>query len=229
MSRQPDELQDADRPIYTLAEAARYARTSPQSIARWRAGYSYQTLQGPRRSEAITGGPGTGLLSFSELLEVAAVAAARAHVAMRAVRRAVDAARRVYGVERPFLLLDLKTDGRELFIRELTGADEGVGDRYVNLSRAGQVAWEHIGAILKDLDYEKGRASLWWVAGRSEPIVINPSVSFGRPYIFGRGISTDAIRSRLQAKESLAAIADDFGLTDTELAAALRFELPPAA
>jgi uncharacterized protein (DUF433 family) len=227
--RQVEVVTDADRPIYTLVEAARYAQTSPQSIARWRAGYSYPTLRGTKRSGPLTGGPGRGLLSFSELLEVAAVAAARQveKLPMRSVRTAVDAARKLYGVDRPFLLLDLKTDGRELFIRQVA---QGAGrESYVNLSRAGQTAWEHIEAVLRDLDYEHGRAARWWVAGRREPIVIDPSVSFGRPYVIKKGVSTDAVRSRIKGGDSLAFIGEDFGLTADEIAAVLRFELPTAA
>lgn len=229
MGPNSDVLIDADRPTYTLAEAARYAHTSPQSITRWRAGYTYPTLHGPRRSAPLTGGPGSGLVSFSELLEVAAVAAARqqARLPMRSLRRAIDAARKLYRVDRPFLLLDLKTDGRELFIREI--AEDPQSGRYVNLSRAGQVAWEHIGAILADLDYENGRASRWWVAGRNEPIVINPSVSFGRPYVIKKGVSTNAVRSRFLGGDSLGFIGEDFDLTPEELEAVLRFELPAAA
>lgn len=217
----------AERPTYTPAEAARYAGISAQSVARWRAGYTYRTHRGPRRSGPVTGGASAGLLSFNELLEVAVVAAARhANVSMRAVRRAVDAARQVYGVERPLAQLTFMHDGRDLFIRELEA--EGA-HRYVNLSRYGQVAWEHISDVLANLEYESGHAVRWFPEGRTVPIAIDPRVSFGRPYIFRKGVSTDAIRGRFLAGESLGFIVDDFDLTEEEAEAALRFELPDAA
>lgn len=216
----------ADIPIYTMSEAARYAGTSAPSVARWRAGYAYPTSSGSRRSEAITSGSSKGLLSFNDLLEVAVVAAARrANVPMRAIRRAVDTAKSIYGVDKPLILLEFKHDGREVFTRESIDAD----DRIVNLSRAGQTAWSQIEDVLDDLDYEDGIALRWHPAGRTRPIVIDPRISFGRPYILGKGISTDVIRSRFAAGESIDDIADDLDVNEAEAEAAIRFELPVAA
>ena len=218
----------AERPTYAIAEAARYCGISPQSVARWRAGYTYPTLMGPRRSGPLTGGRPTGLLTFTELIEVKVVAAARkAGVTMRAVRRAITAAQGAYG-ERPLMTVSFSTDGRELFTRELE-ADGPT--RYVNLSRYGQVAWEHIRDVLRDLEYddETGLALRWFPVGKDLPIVIDPQVSFGRPYVLHKGVSTDAVLSRFRARESLEGIADDLDLTQDEAEAALRFELPPAA
>ena len=59
--------------------------------------------------------------------------------------------------------------------------------------------------------------------------MIDQRVSFGRPYVARRGVSTDAIRSQFQAGESIEAIIDDFDLFREEVEAALRFELPKAA
>ena len=145
---------------------------------------------------------------------------------MRSVRKAVDAARIVYGVERPLVLLRFMHDGREIFLKEIEA--DGAA-RFVNLSRFGQVAWEHVQDVLRDLDYESGVAVGWWPEGRDTPIVINPSVSFGRPYIAHKGASTDAVRSRFLAGESLELVAEDLDLTQAEAEAALRFELPNAA
>jgi uncharacterized protein (DUF433 family) len=219
----------AERPTYAIAEAARYCAISPQSVARWRAGYTYPTLHGLRRSGPLTGGGPAGLLTFTELIEVAVVAAARkAGVPMRAVRRAITAAQGAYGVERPLMLISFSTDGRELFTRELEAEGRS---RYVNLSRFGQVAWEHIRDVLRDLEYDDatGLALRWFPVGRDSPIVIDPQVSFGRPYVLHKGVSTDAVLSRFRARESLEDITEDLDLTRDEAEAALRFELPPAA
>jgi uncharacterized protein (DUF433 family) len=218
-------MQDlASQPLYTIAEAARYAAISAPSVTRWRAGYSYATRRGVGHSAPVTGGRPAGLLTFDELLEVAVVAAARhANVPMSAIRAAVETAKGLYRVDRPLALLKFKHAGREIFVHELESGD------YVNLSRRGQVAWEHIRDVLEDLDYEDDRAARWWPRGRGEPIVIDPRISFGRPYIIRKGISTDAVRSRWLAKEPLFSIAEDFDLTEAEAEAALRFEYPAAA
>ncbi len=219
---------EAEEPIYTLAEAARYVASSAQTIARWRAGYSFPTRTGRGQSSQLTSGATSGRLSFTDLLEVAVVAAARkANIPMRAVRRAIDAAKDIYNVEQPLVQIRFKHDGREIFTQEL---EEGGRDRFVNLSRRGQIAWQHIEDVLQNLDYNgDGIAYRWWPAGHDEPIVIDPRVSFGRPYVFRRGVSTDAVRSRFRAGQSLDDIADDLSMSVPEAEAALRFEMPEAA
>ena len=221
----PSEL--VELPVYPPSEAARYARTTPQSIARWRAGYSFPTATGEGHSDPVTGGATSGLLSFNDLVEIAVVAAARrANVPMRAIRRAVETAKDLYGVDRPLSALRFQHDGRSLFSREGIRPRE---EHFVNLSRNGQLAWAHVADVLRDLDYEDELAARWYPDGRSTPIVIDPSVSFGRPYLITKGVSTDAVRSRFLARESLPDIAEDLGLTEGEAEAALRFELPQAA
>ena len=171
----------AERPTYTSSEAARYAGFSAQSVARWRAGYTYPTQQGPRRSEALTGGQAHGLLTFNELLEVAVVAAARrGDVPMKSIRRAIGVAREVYGVDRPLVTMRFMHDGKDIFTRELEQAGE---TRYVNLSRHGQIAWEYIRDVLRDMDFEEDVAVRWWPGGRDTPIIIDPRISFGRPAV----------------------------------------------
>lgn len=220
-------IDTAERPTYTPTEAARYAGFSAQSVARWRAGYTYATQRGTRRSGPLTGGQTHGLLTFNELLEIAVVAAARrGNVPMKSIRRAIGFAREVYGVDRPLVTMRFMHDGKDLFTRELEQAGES---RYVNLSRHGQIAWRHIRDVLRDIDFEGDVAVRWWPSGRDTPIVIDPQVSFGRPYVKGKGISTDAIRGRFLARESIDDIVDDFDLTEQEVEAALRFELPAAA
>jgi len=143
---------------------------------------------------------------------------------MRNVRKAIEAARELYGSDQPLTLFKFQTDGRELFTHELEPS------RYVNLTRRGQIAWEHIRDVLKDLEYdESGVAFRWWPSGKDKPIVIDPRISFGRPYLIRRGISTDAIFGRFVSGESIESILDDFELTGAEVEAAVRFESRAAA
>jgi uncharacterized protein (DUF433 family) len=69
----------------------------------------------------------------------------------------------------------------------------------------------------------------------SEPktIEINPMIGFGKPVIAGTGISTAIIASRFNARESIAALAEEYGRTPQEIEEAIRWErslpLPIAA
>jgi uncharacterized protein (DUF433 family) len=69
----------------------------------------------------------------------------------------------------------------------------------------------------------------------SEPKTIEtkPMIGFGKPVIAGTGISTAIISSRFNARESIAALAEEYGRTPQEIEEAIRWEralpLPAAA
>ena len=49
------------------------------------------------------------------------------------------------------------------------------------------------------------------------PIVIDPQIAFGRPVLLRAGVSTDAIAERIDAGETVAELAADYGLTPSEV------------
>lgn len=55
-------------------------------------------------------------------------------------------------------------------------------------------------------------------------VVIDPQVSFGRPYISGKGVRTSTIVERLDAGESREDVARDYGLEDFEIDEAILYE-----
>ena len=108
-------------------------------------------------------------------------------------------------------------------------------DRYgslINLGKSGQLAIRRVlDAYLGRLDRDVEGLPLRLypftpeqnLAG-SKRIVIDPRVSFGRPVLVDHGISTGAIVDRIDAGESVQAVADDYGLTDDEVAEAIVYE-----
>jgi uncharacterized protein (DUF433 family) len=55
-------------------------------------------------------------------------------------------------------------------------------------------------------------------------IVINPAIGFGKPVIAGTGISTAVIASRFNARESMPALAEEYGLEERQIEEAIRWE-----
>ncbi len=213
----------AERPLYTAAQAARYAKTSPVTTRRWVEGYEYDTVLG-RRAAPPVGQHRTGerYLTFYDLVEVAAIAAAKnAGVTLPRIRAAVDYAKRLFEVDRPLLLERFLTDGRDLYLRELR---PGAIPLHLNASEAGQTAFPYIADVLRHLDYEAERPARWWPAGKSEPIMIDPRVSFGQPIIVPGGIRTETLADRFYAGEDLDEIAAEYGLDPRAIQEALRFE-----
>ena len=56
------------------------------------------------------------------------------------------------------------------------------------------------------------------------PIAIDPKISFGRPVVISRGISTAAIVARIDAGETVADLAADYDLSVAEIDDAVLYE-----
>ena len=57
-----------------------------------------------------------------------------------------------------------------------------------------------------------------------KPIAIDPAIAFGRPIVLRTGVSTHAIAERLDAGESVSELAEDYGLTGSEIEEAALYE-----
>ena len=55
-------------------------------------------------------------------------------------------------------------------------------------------------------------------------IVIDPSIAFGRPVVVRAGVSTGAIAERIDAGESVDALAEDYDLKPEEIEEAVLYE-----
>jgi uncharacterized protein (DUF433 family) len=201
-------------PNYQIAEAARYADISPQTVAAWHR-IDKALLSKKEQREA---------LSYLQLIEVAVVAAFRkAGVKLPDIRAARDYAQRILKSEYPFAQHRFKTEGKNLWLdnEELEG-EKGRGT-LIKASQAGQLAWKVIIGRLKEFEYEhEGVVIRWHVAGTSSPIIIDPRISFGTPTV--AGTPTWIIKGRWSAGESDTDIAEDFELEKDQVRKALDFE-----
>ncbi len=216
------ELDVRDRPLYTVAEAARYLGVPAATLRAWTKGRGYPTRQGEGWSEPLISlPPGSGLLSFHNLVEANVLAALRRvhDVPMARVRAMIDFAREKLGAKRP-LLLDLHAGLGEVFVV--------AGERLLALSRAGQLALrevieQHLARVERD---EHGLAVRYHPSLpprlASEFVVLDPKVAFGAPTV--RGVRTEVIALRFNAGETLDEIAADYRLTPEEVHEAVLFE-----
>lgn len=208
-----------DLPAYQVAEAARYARTTPQTIGNWqRVRVGANGAIGPRDH-------GVGL-SYLQLIEVGVVAAMRkSGVRLPKIRQARDYLSREFGSEYPFAQYRFKTDGKDILMDYDQIAGTSAKDKLLVVSEGGQLAWNRIlSNLLKEFDYadEDEVVRAWRVAGVDSAIMIDPRVAFGAPQI--NGIATWVLKERWQSGESVKDIADDYCLEAPLVFAALEFE-----
>jgi uncharacterized protein (DUF433 family) len=107
-------------------------------------------------------------------------------------------------------------------------------DRYgklISLSTSGQLAMRRVfEAHLKRVEWGTLRSAIrlypFLVAegGESKPVVIDPQISFGRPVVNQAFVSTQAIRDRIDAGETVDEVARDYELPPKVIEEAVLFE-----
>ncbi len=205
-----------DIAAYTVAEAAHYVRTPPQTLRSWVAGRS-DSDRLPLISVPEYAPP---RLSFNNLIEAYTLRALRIkhRVSIRAAREAINFAEHAFTITRLFLHpRELRTGAGQVFL-------EKYGE-FVNLNRSGQIAIakfleEHLNRI--ELDDMNLPIRLYpFETDTNKIIAIDPRIAFGRPIIASRGISTMAIIDRVNAGEREEEIAEDYGLDSRDVEEAI--------
>ncbi len=226
--RSPATNDPRNQPAYPLAEAARYLKLPPATLRAWTLGRGYSTTRGKSHFQPLIR-PASGrppLLSFSNLIEAHVLRALRSEhgVSVQALRKAVEFAENKLGIERLLLRRELCSDAGQVFL-----------DRYgelINLSASGQLAMRQILQVhLKRVTWNDERFPVRLhpfvgaeAADSRMPIAIDPRISFGRPVVISRGISTAAIVARIDAGEAVADLAADYELSLAEIEDAVVYE-----
>lgn len=228
INRRRDADFDRDVAAYTLTEAARYVRLPVATLRSWVLGREYPTAQGraefPPLIRPVSRKP--PLLSFSNLIEAHVLRSLRTEhgVPVKELRRALAFAERSLGIDRLLLRSELQADAGKVFL-----------DRYgelIELTASGQLAMRRVfDDHLKRIKWDSSRFPirlypfLSAVAPSEErPIVIDPSIAFGRPVVASRSIATSTIAERVDAGESVSDIAADYDLKPSEIEQAVVYE-----
>jgi uncharacterized protein (DUF433 family) len=200
-------------PAYQIAEAARYAQITPQTVAAW---HKIEAAMLSKREKRAA-------LTYFQLIEVAVVAAFRkVGVPLSRIRAAREYAAQSLKSEHPFAEYRFKEEAKHLWLDSSQLVDVKPGT-VIQADQEGQLAWEGIIGRLHEFEYEhEGIVLKWHVAGIGSPIIIDPRISFGAPTV--RGTPTWIIKGRYEAGESDSDIAEDFGIDKEAVRQALKFE-----
>jgi uncharacterized protein (DUF433 family) len=165
------------------------------------------------------------------LVEAHVLAAIRRHYGVRLsrVRAALKYVQERFRVQRPLMDVSFQTDGLDLFV-------ERYGE-LINASQQGQLAMKQIlAAYLKRIErdargvpmrlypFTRVSAGDEWLAAAPRVVVINPLVSFGRPFIVSTGVPTAMIWERYQAGDSVKQLASDYRMDAGAIEEAIRCE-----
>ena len=215
-------------PRYTYNEASRATGVPASTIAAWVRGMPYASHTGQKAFfEPVIRRPTPrdSRLSFLNLIEAYVLRALREshNVRVSTVRRAIDIAQQLHGIDRLLASTQLKTSGGELFL-----------DTYFTLetlSPSAQFAMRDLMKLyLKRVHIDDWLESEICPIPKTpeykdrELISVSPFVAFGRPRIRRVGVSTHAIAERIDVGERREDVMQDYRLTEDEFTEAILYE-----
>jgi uncharacterized protein (DUF433 family) len=226
--RAADAAEIRNQAAYGLAEAARYLRLPVATLRSWVAGRDYPTGRGKGKFHPLIRPADRGpppQLSFWNLIEAHVLRSLRSEhgVALKELRSAIEYAQRTLKIDRLLLREDLRTHAGDVFLEHY--------GKLLKLNASGQLAMrklfeEHLKRV--EWDQWKFPVRLYPFVSSDvsapKPIAIDPAIAFGRPVIARVGVSTGTIAERLDAGESVEALAKDYDLQQAEIEQAVVYE-----
>jgi uncharacterized protein (DUF433 family) len=208
------------RPLYTMAEAARLVGMKPSTFAAWSKGYRRQfpgrrdVVKGPVITAIPADRPGEPMIPFGGLVEATVVQAfRRTQLPLQRIRRALEVLSAQGGLAHPLASRRLYTDGAQLLFDYAEDAADGQLRLLTVVSSGQRVFHEVISEYLHRIEFDDEWASALIVpVTTSEVLRVRPEVADGDPLFVHGGAPLSAVRSRLQAGEPVASIAEDYGI-----------------
>lgn len=211
-----------EQPAYSAKEASRYLGIPYPTLRDWVKGF-------PRSSqEPIIYLPDASqkLLSFINLIEIHVLDAIRREhgISFPKIRKALNFLGKHYPSKHPLAENFFSTDGLHLFVEKYGSL--------INISSNGQTMMENvIKAYLKRIERDNQGLPIKLypfirkkTLDESKGIIIDPTVSFGRPALAGTGIPTAVIYERFMAGDSTVDIATDYQVAQDKVEDAIRCE-----
>lgn len=230
-----------ETPLYTVAEASRYLGVSDSTFRAWAKGY---TRRSPDRNE-VRGEPvvttiegqrsGSASIPFVGLAEGLVLAGMReAGVPLQRIRPALSRLKDEFGLDHVLASKRLYTDGAEVlydFGQESDREEAEAVMRLVVVTNNQYVFTEVVAQYLKRIDFASdGYAGLIRLPSyRRAEVVVSPRRGFGQPVFERGGARVEDALGMFWAGESLATVAEEYGIPEDQLEDALRVASRAAA
>lgn len=233
-----------DRPLYTLAEAARYVRVPQSTYHEWARGYVRRfpdrpTVEGDPVITAMRGRRGQPVIPFIGLAESMVLAAFRQRVKNRVslheIRKAIRKLEHDFGIEHALASRNLYTDGASiLYDYAQSDAANGHAAQLSGLTRVvdGQrVFHEVVADYLERITYGPDGFATELVLPYTDRklLTVRPGRAGGRPVFVHGSAPLDDVVSRWRAGDRLADVARDFGVPVEDVEDAVRVAVAEAA
>jgi uncharacterized protein (DUF433 family) len=233
MANRPDDPNNGlyktlSAPTYTTAETSRLTGLSRYRVSRYLKGYSYE---GGEQDPVITrdASPESTYASFLDLIDLLFVKGfLESGFSLQLIRKALDDARIHLGT--PHFARSTFFTSRKDIVLQLPDSSE-----MVTLLTGGQMAMNIVvDEFYEKLDFEKVTnfkfVRRWYPRGKRGNIVIDPTISYGRPTIIGSGVATENVYDLyLGERKKIEPVRTWFDLPRHKIQAAVSFETSLAA
>ena|GEM_PF-2386868 len=208
--------------IYILAEVSRLTQIHPARVRSWFKWRPDHAGRGPLFASDYRPVGADCAVSFLDLIDVlvAGQFRDRHNVRMQIVRRAHSLLQKELKTKHPFCHADLYTDGKRIF----QCAANTLGEDSLSDVLSHQQFFLHIKEQLDRIDYSEATrlAHRWRIA---KGVVLDPSISMGKPTIVTTGLTTFVIANQYYANsKDSGLVADLYGISENDVANAVDFE-----
>lgn len=211
--------------IYSESEAARLLRVALSTLNYWleggeRRGKTYLPVI---REQAKGGRPP---VTWAEFVECTWLREFRRvdRVPMAELRAFINLLREQYGVPYPLAHFRPFANQGQLVIVERAQTEARLAPEFCAVAKvSGQlVLTGPAEAFVQSLEWENDAPVAWLPHDRESPVRVRPDVRFGRPAI--HGISTEVLWEQIEDGAEIAEIAEDYGLTISDVRWAISYE-----
>lgn len=221
-----------DTPIYNPAYVSRLIDLSTGRIKRWLQGYEYRYIASDsgqeewRHKEPVIDRESPAIPNYASFLDLIDLLFVKQFLnkglSLQKIRKALNEAQGLVGghhfAQRVFF-----TDGKNIYLQVRDDAES-----LLELLSGGHwVISQFIKELAQQIEFDEpsGFAAKWFPLGKTGLVVIDPKISFGRPTIIGRHISTDNVYDcYLGENENISKVCKWLDLTKDQVNAAIKFE-----
>lgn len=212
--------------LYTLKEAERFTGADSREVNRWLFGYNFKNGSSEPlwRTQLSELGVGQKFIGFRDLLELRIVKAFTAHhVSLRVIRAALDEARIMFATDYPFTAVRFLTDGKSIFHEALHAYGES---QLTDLVKR-QLVFESVirPELYAGIEFTaNGQAQRWFPVKKSQDIVLDPEIAFGKPILSRYGIRTEAVAACFAVERDKKRVASIYDIPLAAVNAAVKYE-----
>jgi hypothetical protein len=220
--------------VYSVAEAAFYARVSTQTMNRWVFGDS----RGDPVIERQLSTPSEKAVTFLDFIQTLAVREIRNRhrLSLQKIRQGVDAARERYSIEYPlacnhsiYLFSDQRGEGHGEIVIRLPSEKVGVAEQCVQLTgkaKGNLMIIQVVEMFLKNIQFDPktGLASEYSpLSDEGASITLNPHRRFGEPIVNPGGYTAETLWHATNTEGGIEAAAEAYGVSADEVRLANKY------